>query len=231
MYRFNGNLSFVSKAVTRTTRKLAESQRSYVQLFVKVADRNLLESWHREVQRPYINLKRERADRGWNWPGIMTLQGSVADRLGQEPVFYAVGLKRANRFIPLGLVFLAKNYYALYDSTKKGCFIWYVTSAPDEFYNSIGIPRQQIPSIGNILVDIGITVSFNQLKNGVVGLHASPKGKPDLVDFYGRVCKLKRLSSHIPIGFLGLSRRNDGRYFYSDEQTGFKLSCSLDGLR
>jgi len=228
LFRLKGNLRYVKKVATRGAKKRITSQRIHIPLYIKEADTGVLKFWHDNVQKKYIDNLSGRADKGWNWPFIVNVKGAVSNKLGQEPTCFVVSIKNGAGNIHCGLVFVAKNYYALNDKNKKSCFIWYMATAPDEYYIARGLLKNDIPRLGNILIDVAITTGFNSLKKGLIGLRASPKGKDSLLRFYKKSCKLKRLSSNVSLRF---PRINDGRYFYTDEPRALELSQSFDNLR
>lgn len=129
--------------------------------------------------------------------------------LGQKPGCYTIGMKVSEKFLPCALIFLAENYPHLQDRRKSSSFIWYMAAAPEDVYHKHGVGHL-IPKSGVACLDIGITASFNNANDGLMGLHASPAGKRRLLNFYKKN-GMTRLGSKKVIS---LSRKNDGRYFF-----------------
>ncbi|EGR3356014.1 hypothetical protein [Vibrio parahaemolyticus] len=221
--RRTGTISHVVKA------KLKAS--GYTNIEVIEASKEHLTFWDQYVQKPYINTMPERADCGWNWLTNTPFIMRVARALNQAPQLFSIVMEKDKRFIPLGLVLVVNKYPFVKDLTNESTFLWYLTSAPEDFLLE-HLSKDELPSVGKITLDIGVTASFQNQNDGRVGLHADPKGGDKLIRFYKR-CKLEQLDKTAK---LPLSRRlkkggNDGRYFYFDSSSALEFSQSLDSLR
>lgn len=196
-------------------------------VLVRVPDRATVAYWHRNIQMPYINRDPGRVDYGWNWNNIRLTHTVLGSALGQRPSCYSVGVTVGlTSYLPLGMAFLAEMYPALHDRMKHSVFLWYLAAAPDKFYEE-RFPDLPIPSLGRVLIDIGITCSFNNLHKGLIGLHAAPGGGAELKKMYAH-CGLLPLPPHYRISLL---RPNDGGYYYADDQVAMVLSRYMDKLR
>lgn len=197
-----------------------------VKVYVRKANKQLLEYWNQAVQPLIDNAEENRADKGWSWPTLTKALTFVANILRQKPCCYTVGIEYNQKFFPCALIFLAENYNYLKDRNKTGSFIWFMASAPDEFYHQHGLGNQ-IPKLGFACLDIGVTSSFNNSNDGLMGLHASPSGGQRLLDFYlkHRMHRLGKAEN------ISIARQNDGRYFYFDEIEALKFSQQYDQYR
>ena len=197
-----------------------------VDVVVRKANEQLLQYWNQVVQPLINNSEEKRADKGWDWPTSTKTLSFVAKILKQQPCCYTIGMKFNDKFFPCALIFVAENYKYLKSKDKDSTFIWFMASAPDEFYinNNLG---DQIPKLGFACLDVGVTSSFNNANNGLIGLHASPSGKERLLEFYSKhqMYNLDKAEN------ISIARKNDGRYFYFDEIRALKFSQHHDPLR
>lgn len=194
---------------------------------IEEASTDVLEYWHRNIQKPFINNDFNRADRGWNWPRIDRNFGAIGWALHQEPRCYMVVKEMPAGLLPLALVFQAEKYPALQDNFKESCFLWFMAAAPEAFLLK-HLPVSEVPSLGKIIVDIGVTTSYNNSNDGIIGLHSSPYGGARLRNFYANKCSLANLPSNT---IISLARHNDGNYFYATESIALTYSKSNDSLR
>jgi hypothetical protein len=201
----------VSKAPVKNTP-------NYTDIVVAIANTEVLKYWHKNIQLPFINTTEDRLDKGWNWPRtIYTLHGTIAKIRNQQPICYTIGKKVDDGYLPLALVFVAEKYPALFDVTKSSSFVWYLSTAPQEFAKMF-LKDEDIPKLGKLCVDVGITSSFNSNNNGVIGLHASREGGDWLFEFYQKGCDITNLGKNIKLPYTRKYLGNDGRYFYADEK-------------
>lgn len=198
----------------------------YDDVIVGQCDDAILEYWHQNVQLPYINKDATRADRAWNWPKKWRYYTATGLVLNQWPVCLFVGAQDGSGGVyPFGLILIAQRYRALHDRSLGSSFLWLLATAPDAYYKKIG--RAPL-SLGQVMVDVGITNSYVNGNMGRVGLHADGKGGARLRGFYSQKCGLLPLRA---ITWISLLRLNFGGYFYTDDATGLKLSMALDHLR
>jgi hypothetical protein len=146
-----------------------------------------------------------------------------ANILKQKPSCYTIGMKVEEKFMPCALIFMAENYPHLPEGTKACSFIWFMATLPEEVYQKNGLGNL-IPKLGTACLDIGVTTSFNNSNDGLMGLHASPEGKERLVEFYQK----QGMSRLVPNKKISLMRKNDGRYFFYDSIDALHMSRSCD---
>ncbi len=197
---------------------------NHTDIVVTVANKEVLDYWHKNIQLPFINTMESRLDKGWDWPKtIYRVHGTIAKIRNQLPVCYTIGKRIGDDFLPLGLIFVAERYPALFDEAKSSSFIWYLSTAPRRF-TEMFLKDEDIPTLGELCVDVGITSSFNNSNNGVIGLHASPEGGDWLFNFYQERCDITNLSKDIKLPFARRFLGNDGRYFYANEDKAEHIS-------
>lgn len=220
--RLKGDISHVVKAEIAAKTTLTNID------VVKADDQHVL-IWEEYVQKPFINKDNSRADQGWNWIRLNRWFKPIAKAIRQKPEIYCICMNKKGRFIPLGMIFIANSYPALHDKKKKSTFIWYLATAPSEFLERF-LNQQEIPKVGKITIDVGLTASFQNKNDGLLGLHADPKGGEKLMGFYNH-CSLKQLNDSVSLPRGRKFGGNDGRYFYFDQESAFSFSRSLDHLR
>lgn len=193
--------------------------------------------WDEHVQ-PWIDEVSDRADNGWNWPRIFSVTRLAGEAIGQVPAAFVAGVECASgEVIPCVMNLLVERYPDLQNHHIDSVFLWYLSPAPTRFFTAgagqkIGTIPKALMAIG---MDMTITHSYNLMRRGRVGLHASPKGGQALFDWYlnklkgGGMNLLSRQKS-LPIGFRWLAG-NDGRYFFHDENSALDASRRMDALR
>ena len=187
--------------------------------------------WDLRVQ-PSILLMSERADRYWVWTTLRGLFPLAQLRKGYRCIGYTILVQTdLGKAIPAGMILLIEAYPYLDAAdlpTRQSIFLWFLTSAPDSVLRRLGVAEP--PSLGKVLVDIGMAASANLGFKGEIGLHAAASGKIDLLDFYGNPRKvgLRHLSMSAS---LAVTRKNDGRFFVADEKLAQGLLVARDAQR
>ncbi|EGQ8006851.1 hypothetical protein G5Y06_004503 [Vibrio parahaemolyticus] len=220
--RYKGNIGHVRKV------KIKNSHRT-MDVSVVEASLSLLNTWHNHIQKPHINADDSRLDSGWNWVKFYLGHYNVSKALKQKPKILCIGTRVQSKFVPLGLVLVAQNYPAIHNNKEKSSFIWYLTTAHEDFLK-IYLDDDDIPSLGKFCIDLGLTTSFLNLNEGNLGLHADPKGEDGLLDFYKK-CNLLPLDVDAKLPKGRKLTGNDGRYFYLDKGSSLKVSQNLDTYR
>ena len=107
-------------------------------------------------------------------------------------------------------------------------FLWLITTAPAELIREWGIPHDL--SLGKVVLDTAIQISYAYGLEGCLLLHADPVGGAPLTRFYSEQCKMLNLSSsNFPK--VTRTRQNDGRYYYFDSPRAGVFAQALHGLR
>jgi len=193
--------------------------------------------WHSHVQ-PIIDLDRSRADNGWNWLLYVSFARLTDRLLARRPAGYTVGIvvREQGNIIPCALVQLVGRFPALDDHSKKGAFVWFLSTAPDEALMTIDgypIPEDRLPKrLGTIALDVTVTHSINHRRRGRVALYADKEGGDKLLDWYHRrgmevLCADQKLPP-VPRRWF---KPSDGRYCYYLPEGALQASRALDGLR
>jgi hypothetical protein len=208
-------------------KRLPTSAGGVVDVRVREADYRHAAAWDRDIQ-PVIR-RMDRIDAPWKWSTLylrsLFLELSAGRRLG---FLQLVTPGTAGAPFPLGQILLADGFPYPPDDTLACAFLWYLAGAPNGAVVAAG--ATPCKAILAALVDAAIQFSYLAGYDGRICLHASPAGteaqRAQLLERYARL-GLKR-SSERRIGRL---RRNDGRYFYADEQAAKLLSSNLQGYR
>jgi len=193
--------------------------------------------WHSHVQ-PIIDRDPSRADRDWNWLLYVSFATVASGLLARQPAAYTVAIVANEKgvIIPCALVQLMGRFPALDNHSKTGAFVWFLSTAPDEALTSISeypISDDRVPKrLGRIALDVAITHSLNERRNGRVALYADEKGGEALVDWYRR-CGMEVLSPNIRLPRVPrrLFKPSDGRYCYFSPRKAIEASRALDSLR
>lgn len=222
--RKTGNINYVRLS------KLKYASSKFKEVYVVNADNKILQLWDDDIQKPYINKISSRVDKGWNWPLFKNTHYIFSLFSLQKPIIMAIGMKYKQKFVPLGLVFMAAKYPALHDNQQESSFIWYLATTPEQYLLDLGIDKHEIPSVGKLCIDIGVTTSYKSMNYGNIGLHADPKGAESLLQFYNS-CNLMCLNETAKLTKLRHIIGNDGRYYYLDESNAYNFSRTYDYLR
>jgi len=196
--------------------------------------------WDEHVQKEWIDSL-DRADKNWNWPfRIFNVTRLTAETLGQMPAALVAGVECTSppHVMPCVMSLLVEKYPDLHDHSRESAFLWYLSPAPDQFFlEGRGRALSAIPqrrALMRIGMDMAITASYNAMRRGRLGLHADPRGGEALARWYrgpeGRMSNLPA-TQPLPVGLRRIIMRNDGRYFYHDENSAFAISRELDTLR
>ena len=133
------------------------------------------------------------------------------------------------RYLRVGMSILIENYPYL-DAQRPGGshFAWFLCAA-DAHVLREDFAMSHPPALGRVLLDDAIVLSQNAGCGGRVGLHAARAGRDALLSVYRR-CGLLALpkTAELP---RGVSRPNDGRFFYADERVAETLAAALDASR
>jgi hypothetical protein len=193
--------------------------------------------WHSHIQ-PIIDRDPSRVDRDWNWLlyiSFATLTGGI---LARRPAGYTIGIPdpESDRFIPCGLVQLVGRYPALDDNKKKGSFVWFLSTVPDEALETVAgyhLPRDRRPKrLGTITLDIAVTHSLNHHRFGRTALHADDEGGDTLLGWYHRRgMSVLPAGRKLPPGPRRFVKPSDGRYCYYTVDNALESSHALDALR
>lgn len=205
------------------------SDQGTVPVTVAEGDITHAEAWDRDIQKPFIDST-DRIDAGWSWR-TNYLRCSMAEvALLRHLAFLRVVTATATgESFTVGQMLLSDGYPYPPDRSKPCVFLWYLAGAPSTAATAFKAPKCK--AVLASLVDSALQFSHLRGYGGRLCLHASPQGsaqqKAELMERYKQT-GLKRLGRGI---FIGPFRRNDGRYFYADEQLALKLSAGLDALR
>jgi hypothetical protein len=221
-------------------------KKEWVRLSVEPIQTWHLKFWHDHIQ-PSIKLlgPTKRVDHDWNWYKI-TFAARYAPTTKQKLAAYAL-VCRDPKFgteIVCGLIHLARNYHYLPDigrrnPIRRACFLWNCATAPTIALQKY-FPVDEMPKrLSQLCVDIAVTVSENDGHDGRICLHADPGSMPPqmpediLLNFYqSPPLAMSQLDPSIVIlGWRRIVSKNDGRYFYFDDVSGFDFSLEFTGYR
>lgn len=189
--------------------------------------------WHQNVHLPYIAKSPDfRLDRKWNWPRKVRWFNILERLLGRNTAFFQINVKDALGFaFPVGQVFVSDGFLFFPGQRQASIFLWFLAAAPTTALVAQGLPADL--KLMRPLVDVAIQFSFQRGYDGRLTLHAAPSGNQgndkELFDKYEKGVGL--IPYQNPASFISRSRRNDGRYFYADENRALDLTARLDYLR
>lgn len=131
---------------------------------------------------------------------------------------------------PVGQLLVADGYPYFPDTGQPSVFLWYMAATPTDALIVHGLPSDL--KLMRALVDTAIQFSFQRGYDGRLILHAALSGNTsednELFQKYERGVGLIPYPGSNRIGPV---RKNDGRYFYSDNAKSLALTANLDYLR
>jgi len=181
--------------------------------------RAAMRTWHNDIQKPFIDVtSKKRADNGWNWPRNVPWIERAIQLSGEQPFGFAfvvrsthgkpVPVALAVGISPFSCVTFADGY------SPVDAFVWYVTGIPAEAAVQLGLPGLSATAQA---VAYCKDLAKHTNSQAQIVLHADPKG-PSLLRFYSEKCNMLNLP-HDAIIRGPLTRRNDGRFFRSQDAT------------
>lgn len=186
-----------------------------------------VETWQSHVQ-PHIHGDTNRSDQSWDWHDFFLGLLPFYQLRGYRPkCLSAIAYSDEGNAVPVGMLFILTRYPRIDSSGEKSTFTFFLTSAPASALAELGVTR--IPNLGRYLVDCGMVLSVNGDLNGHSWLHCAPQGGERLLNYYAKICKLKKFprSKSLPM----LLPRNDGRYFFSGGAHAEALLAEFDSFR
>ncbi len=188
----------------------------------RVTDADL--RWWDKYAKPIIQIiEPTRPDANWDWWIITSWDALLASTLRQKPECFSLVTDAPTsggktREIVCGLIQLVGRYEYLADHSLSSVYVWYLSTTPVETLQSF-FGRKPLPKLlGKILLDVGVTRSFQLGLDGRTGLYADDAGKDQLLDFYTNAlnCGMTALpkSDPLPSVLRSRFRPNNGRYCY-----------------
>ncbi len=208
---------------------------------VRLQEQNLsvAKFWHNNVQLKFINNLKDRADIGWNWVNkYKRIKKAISFLPGPAEEYVFEGKAGSSGWYPLSMISIRNPIPALHDNRKDSVYLWFLSTAPDSILRR-WFGSKTPGRVGQASVEMVVTLSLAKGYRGLLGLHASPKGKK-LRDFYGITLGLDSLNSNVSIPWMIAQptmyvkyghNTNDGRYFYADEQVSASVRAAFDSYR
>lgn len=215
-------MSFVRKAPSRA------SPGAFVPVRVSSMTTGDAAWWDARVQPRLVN-RVDRADRFWSWLVMLPMAHLFQASQGRPCTPLVIwAYTPQNTLVRAAMAILVERFPRLdVQNGGEAVFTWFISAAPGDVLGIFGVTDP--PSLGKILVDLGIVLSMNDGNYGRIGLHADPAGGLRLNAFYGGQCGLLNLPSAATLP--RPLRRNDGRYFYTDDAVGGALLAMLQPWR
>lgn len=187
--------------------------------------------WDEHIQ-PAIEALPDRPDRYWHWPTMRWLMPLIEhSRQRRCRALVALLLSDAGVPIPNAMLLMAERYPSVdSDVSTKSVFVWYLTTAPTDRLEALGV--RDAPALGRACIDAAIVTSQSLGQNGCIWLHADLRGEEWLLAFYEKQCRLMPFPKTAVLPTLG--RRfmgNDGRYFFTDALRAEELASEFDPFR
>jgi hypothetical protein len=185
--------------------------------------------WHQDIQ-PHVTAM-DRLDKAWNWPRLVTYL-HLFERLAQRnAVFLQINVSNDQGVaIPVGQALVSDRFPYFPRQRERCVFLWFLAAAPETALRAHKLPADL--KLGRPLVDLGLQLSFQRNYAGLSALHAASSddrlADQALYDLYEKGVGLIPVKRSL---FVSLFRRNDGRYFHTDEKRALDLSQKLDKLR
>ncbi len=214
----------------------AKKRSSLIMVRIQRLDRQRSQFWHNHVQKE-INKDRDRADAGWDWVKKYTLLAGVTrfTSARSHAFVYEAKSNADNRWYPIAMISTRIPISALQDNTLKSVYFWWLSTVPDGLLNT-WFKSDKPGLVGKSSIEFVVNLSLFNSFDGIIGLHASPKGGNALITFYTNMW-LINLPSNVPVPpqilppALRKNSGNDGRFFYSDQQISQKILSLFDPYR
>ena len=201
-------------------------RRRWVQ--VRVTDMSARDAWWWDTKfGPHHVVDRERVDRFWSWSTLLPMCHLVqlAKRRFCRPLAIW-GRSDNGRFVRVALSILIERYpYLDVRVPSDSYFVWFVAAADKRLLKE-NYGMSNPPALGRFLLDNAMVLSDNDALGGRMGLHAAEAGGQDLLALY-RACGLLSLTETCRLPN-SIKRRNDGRFFYTDQTAAARLMKNLD---
>lgn len=184
--------------------------------------RAAIQTWHKDIQKPFIdanaNTKDARADCGWNWPRNVPWIERVIQLTGERPFGFVFVVRNPDgKPVPAAITVGIRPFpcVAFADGeSPTDAFVWYVTGIPSTAAVHFGLPGLSATAQAVAYCkDIARSIAGE----AQIVLHADPKGL-SLLRFYSEKCNMVNLPLDAIVR-APLSRRNDGRFFRSQDAT------------
>lgn len=210
---------------------LSRKQAALTPLRFSIMMKNHADFWDDHIQ-PAIKALPDRADRHWHWPTLRWLMPLIEhSRQRRCRALVALLLSDEGFPVPNAMLLMIERYPSVDpDASTKSVFVWYLTAAPTDRLEALGV--RDAPALGRACIDAAIVTSQNLGQNGSIWLHAHSRGEERLLGFYERQCRLMPFPKTAVLPTLG--RRfmgNDGRYFFTDALRAEELASEFDPFR
>lgn len=191
-------------------------------LTVALATRAYATFWENEVQPDIRAAQPSRPDRWWHWPMFLRLFPRTELLNGRRCYGHTlVAADTTGEARPVAMSLLVETVTFL-PASGPSTFLWFMSGIPSTTLRRLGLPL--FHSLGQILVDAALVVSLNQGNDGRACLHGDPQGGKELLARFEHDYGLARLPANLQLRSV---RKNDGRYFYTDETLARLLLAQL----
>ena len=211
-----------------------DSQNRPVQVLVrpKPMSERLVSLWHKHVQ-PLVDANyvysqqarpglRVRADVGWKWRRILTLAriwdayAPLSESTRSLSLCLTVELGSSGDF-PIGMLTVVPGFVcSAFGQERCRSFAWYLSDAPKEVYTGL-LRRHPLRGVAHALVDCSVQAGLEIGGDGMLLLHADPRGGNKLHHFYRVDCGMTQLPA-------GDSRISPLRFTPSEEYFHFDVA-------
>lgn len=186
-------------------------------------------NWHALVQ-PHCRAAPDfQPETDWNWPRTL-LSTQFAERiLGRDCVYLQLTTFAGGQRIPLGQVLLSVGYDFLPNVRQRCVYLWFLAAAPETFLQVYQLPRVKIL---RPMIDTAIRFSLLNGYDGRICLHALPCKDPQYhADLFAKYVNLGLTPIPANQRIRKMTKPNDGRYLYCDNNTWLGISSPLDYCR
>ncbi len=186
--------------------------------------------WDYRVRPLHRMVNPQRADHNWVWSTLLPFAHLVqfAKRRFLRPIVIWAE-NDDGQLVRVGMSIMIERYPHLdVADAATAEFIWFISGADkDVFRKNFNISHP--PKLGRAFIDTALVLSENAGDEARIGLHAAVSGGASLMTIY-RNFGLSSLPAHAPMP-VGVSRNNDGRFFYTAPLLGTSLLQKLDPYR
>ena len=160
-----------------------------------------------------------RADVGWDWYRCFfhAQLHSYIHVINRAVAICAVVETRGGDF-PVGMLISVPCFICTVDSdTRTRGFAWYLSDAPVETYDALGLPGAS--QMAAVLLDSAIQLSRSMRGDGTLLLHADPSGGDKLHKFYRRVGMTQLAVGGGAVTYLRWKHKTDEYFIFSPSES------------
>lgn len=212
--------------------RIARTSRT-VPLEITAASFEDVVAWQQLIQKPFV-YPAGGIGHNWDWPALFIQCQVVETMMGRDTGVYQLSVENdKGEAVPVAQIIVTLPYAWPGPKKSQGCaFLWFMMSTPHEALKEYGVSERF--SVMNVVLDTLIQISLEHGYGGRIGLHAAAGSTVEETETlvkkyesYGLRKRQKRWWSF----FRFPHRRDDGRFFYFNDEDALAFAEKQDDLR